>query len=630
MRAMLTGTARLPAVALVLALLAAPLHVRAAAADDLSEATDAWKSLNADARRRQQRHAWKRVIARLEKTGRALPGCGKGSLGLLRAARATEGLANISLVREDFAWAESLYRDAAEACPTGSLADDAFMDAARLAKDALKDPASARASAGRASALKGDRRKDAEALLATLPAGPDQLDAATESLESLKDDRKRRRLRHHWVTAIAKLEKAGAALAPSDRGALAYVRAAKASEELSRLSKHREDAEKAVALYLAAADRCPGASIVDDALVAAATLATHRLGQPDAARGMLERALALKGDASADARTLLSELPQVAPPPARVAVAAAPPPVVEASALVEKPVVAEPAAAETEELVVTEDAASLGELMARVETMAESTRRAEVAKSVKELSSTALGGEWSISEQVGLKVRRIVLDAGHGGHDTGAIGPTGVREKDVTLSIVKELAALLRGRGYEVVLTRDSDEFLALEERTAAANKAKGDLFVSVHANAHKSRTKTGVETYSLNVASDRFAMRLAARENATTERSVSDLQFLLADLAVRANTADSDRLARSIQDSIVTGVAKKHGKPKDLGVKHALFYVLLGARMPAVLVETEFLSNPGTEKKLASGAYQKSVATAIADGVGRFVERRSQLASAE
>lgn len=235
----------------------------------------------------------------------------------------------------------------------------------------------------------------------------------------------------------------------------------------------------------------------------------------------------------------------------------------------------------------------------------------------------------SLSEQAGLKVRRIIVDAGHGGHDTGAIGPTGVREKDVTLAVARAVARELKAHGYMVVLTRDSDDFVSLEDRTAIANRAKGDLFVSIHANSSESHRPSGVETYSLNVASNRFAMRLAARENATSESTVSDLRYLLADLATRANTVDSDNLAECVQESLVGGVARKFGRPKDNGVKHALFYVLLGTQMPAILVETQFISNPREEKHLAAEPYRELVAKSIASGVDRFVSRRQEMATA-
>ena len=234
-----------------------------------------------------------------------------------------------------------------------------------------------------------------------------------------------------------------------------------------------------------------------------------------------------------------------------------------------------------------------------------------------------------LSAQMGLKVHRVVIDAGHGGHDTGAVGPTGVKEKEVTLAVAKKLAEKLKAQGLEVFMTRTTDRFVSLENRAAFANEQHADLFISVHCNAATQRNLHGVETYSLNVSSDRYAVRLAARENASSERSIGDLQFMLADLATRANTADSRELASRVQHSVVDGLRTRYGKVRDLGTKEALFYVLLGTRMPAVLVEGSFISNPDEETRLKDGAFQDQLADSIASGVEHFVGDRAALATA-
>ena len=235
----------------------------------------------------------------------------------------------------------------------------------------------------------------------------------------------------------------------------------------------------------------------------------------------------------------------------------------------------------------------------------------------------------TLAEQLGLKFRRVVIDPGHGGHDTGTVGADGTEEKDVALAISKRLRAVLTEQGLEVVLTRDTDRFVRLEDRARLANAAKGDLFISVHCNSLPQRHIRGIETYTLNLASDRYAIRLAARENATSEKGMSDLRFLLADLATRANTEESVRLATQVQAGLVTRLTPKDKKMRDLGTKEALFYVLLGTKMPAILVETGFLSNPEEEKRLASAGYQDEVARAIAAGVQEFLGHRDRLAKA-
>lgn len=222
-------------------------------------------------------------------------------------------------------------------------------------------------------------------------------------------------------------------------------------------------------------------------------------------------------------------------------------------------------------------------------------------------------------EETDRPIRRIVVDAGHGGHDPGAIGPSRLREKDVTLAIARKLGARLKGYGFEVVLTRTDDRFLALEERTALANTHRGDLFVSVHANANPRRSWSGVETYFLNVTDDRYSRRLAARENGVDLAVAGDLARILTDLDAKASADASQRLAHLVQREVCGGVRSHVGDVRDLGVKNALFYVLLGARMPAVLVETGFISNRSEERRLASAAYQDEVAAGIARAVRTF-----------
>lgn len=250
-----------------------------------------------------------------------------------------------------------------------------------------------------------------------------------------------------------------------------------------------------------------------------------------------------------------------------------------------------------------------------------------------------------------LAVRRIVIDPGHGGKDHGATGPRGLKEKHVNLAIAKALKKKLEKRlsGVKVILTRDKDKFLSLSRRTRIANRSGADLFISVHANANRSKRVHGIETYHLDVTSNRYAKRLAHRENVLAKgagdvpepsdaedeleelipdsRAGKDLRLILADLAMRSATTESRRLAGYVQSSVVGTLSRDYDKVKDLGVKHALFYVLLGARMPAVLVETGFVSSPMESKRLANRKYQAKLADSVAAGIERFVRERQQLA---
>jgi N-acetylmuramoyl-L-alanine amidase len=217
-------------------------------------------------------------------------------------------------------------------------------------------------------------------------------------------------------------------------------------------------------------------------------------------------------------------------------------------------------------------------------------------------------------------LRRIVVDAGHGGKDPGAIGPKGTYEKDITLALAKQLAKALRQQlDCEVILTRTADVYLPLEERTAIANKVGADLFISLHANASENHSAFGLETYYLNFSKNDKAAAVAARENGTTMQQVSDLELILFDLMANAKINESSRLAAEIQKSLVGTLSRKYAQIRDLGVRQGPFYVLLGATMPSVLVETAFISNPREEKRLKSNKYQEHTAQAIASAVKKY-----------
>jgi N-acetylmuramoyl-L-alanine amidase len=219
------------------------------------------------------------------------------------------------------------------------------------------------------------------------------------------------------------------------------------------------------------------------------------------------------------------------------------------------------------------------------------------------------------------KIRRIVVDPGHGGHDPGAVGPTGIQEKDIVLSIGLKLKDLLiEELGLDVVMTRSTDIFIPLEERTAIANKVGADLFLSVHANAASNRSASGIETYYLNLAKTDKVAQLAAKENGTTLEKVSVLQAILFDLMANYKLNDSAHLADEVQKSLHKKIRSRHSDVKNLGVKQGPFYVLVGASMPSILVETAFLSNSTEESRLKDPAYQEMVAEGILDGVRTYI----------
>ncbi|MES2504964.1 MAG: N-acetylmuramoyl-L-alanine amidase [Myxococcota bacterium] len=219
----------------------------------------------------------------------------------------------------------------------------------------------------------------------------------------------------------------------------------------------------------------------------------------------------------------------------------------------------------------------------------------------------------------------IVLDPGHGGDDPGAIGKGGLREKDVTLAVSKRVKKMIERDipRAKVYMTRDVDKTLTLPSRTDFANRMKADLFISIHVNASLNRKTQGVETYYLNIAHDRYALRLAARENAMSETETSNLEFILADLAMKSSVSDSVRLGNIVQDALCGNLRNQWDDIRNLGLKHAMFYVLMGAKMPAILVETSFISNKTDEKRLKSTDYQSALAEGIVKGIHRYSEDR-------
>ncbi|CAN5792301.1 hypothetical protein BH09MYX1_BH09MYX1_27150 [soil metagenome] len=220
-------------------------------------------------------------------------------------------------------------------------------------------------------------------------------------------------------------------------------------------------------------------------------------------------------------------------------------------------------------------------------------------------------------------VERIVLDPGHGGNDAGAIGPTGVKEKDVTLDVAKRAAKALVAAGLTAYLTRDDDRYVTLEERTARANQLGADLFISVHCNAAENHARRGVETYVLDTTKDDIAARVASRENATTEQATAELGSILASMRLADQATHSNRLAELLQKSAMASLRPKYADSIDGGVHPAGFYVLVGARMPAVLFETSYVSNPTEESRLASDDYKNLLVDAIVNAVRAYREGR-------
>ncbi len=234
-------------------------------------------------------------------------------------------------------------------------------------------------------------------------------------------------------------------------------------------------------------------------------------------------------------------------------------------------------------------------------------------------------GERSLVRALGLKIGRIVVDAGHGGHDTGTIGPNGLLEKDLVLDVALRLGKLLQSRlGAEVVYTRDDDTFIPLETRTAIANQNEADLFISVHANSSRDPSARGVETYYLNFTTSADALEVAARENAVSDKSIHELQDLVKKIALKDKIEESREFAADVQQSLYGGLATRG--MRNRGVKKAPFIVLIGANMPSILAEISFVSNPADAKRLKTPQYRQKIAESLYRGVSKYVSGLSGL----
>ncbi|WP_342373733.1 N-acetylmuramoyl-L-alanine amidase [Myxococcus stipitatus] len=593
--------------ALPLLLLLVPGTVGAAKRDEAEAAYQgarrAYYTLKDDSARRKLRHHWLNVVHKFQAVAKSHPKSERAPDALFTAGELLQELSRISFVEEDLKAAIADYEKLRTEYPKHRLADDAALALARIHVHRLDRPEDARRVLADTLSgnSKGDQVKEMKALLASLPAPKGAPAAAPAPSRKPSAPVKTTPVQDEKSTAVARAEP------PPEKPASALVGA------IEKLAREPSPMIPRLDPNVPANGASSGEGKGLDEAVATALAAKEREVKAEPSKAPAAVASKPSEAPVEPVRTASAEpksQPEVAPAKASTPARAEPEPV-HVAAVARKN--AEPAAAAEPPKPVTrpvDDEVA----QARLKAVAKQSRRAEL----------------TLAEQLGLKVRRVVIDPGHGGHDTGAIGKEGTREKEVALSISLKLAEELRERGLEVVLTRDDDRFIRLEDRAKFANAERGDLFISIHCNAATSRKLRGIETYTLNTSADRYSIRLAARENATSEKGISDLQFILADLATKANTEESSRLANQVQRSLVTELSTKYSDIKGLGHKEALFYVLLGVKMPAILVETAFLSNVEEEKRLASGAYQTDVAKAIAHGVEEFLGDRRRVAKVD
>ncbi|MCY1041581.1 N-acetylmuramoyl-L-alanine amidase [Corallococcus sp. bb12-1] len=588
-------------------MLMAPNAVGASKRNEAEEAYQqarrAYYALKDDASRRKLRHHWLNVVHRFEAVASHYPKSDRAPDALFTAGDLLQELSRISFVEGDLQSAISDYSKLLEAHPKHRLADDAALALARIHVNRLDKPDAARKvlTESLATNPKGDQGKELKALLASLPAS-NKAPSVKPTVKPLPPTK------GPQGTAVAEAT-------AQDRSALvdAITKLAREpSPVLTRVDPVAPAKEPAVVI-------ADAPTVADKAMDAKdAAKAPSDVKAPEAVASLRGTVLQpLKPDVRAESPSVATKLPapSTSTDSAQVATASRP----ESKHVEPEVVSSKPPRAVT----VSPMPEAPRPVTAPVDAQVAQARLRAVAKQSR-------NSELTLAEQLGLKVRRVVIDPGHGGHDSGAVGKEGTLEKEVALAISKKVADGLREKGLEVVLTRDDDTFIRLEDRAKLANEAHGDLFISVHCNSAATHKLRGIETYTLNTSADRYSIRLAARENASSEKGISDLQFILADLATKANTEESSRLAKSVQHSMVTGLSTKYDGIKDLGHKEALFYVLLGAKMPAILVETSFLSHVEEEKRLASERYQDEVAKNIVLGVEEFLGDRRRVAKVD
>ena len=600
----------------------------------LQRARELLAAVKRDPNKRRFRHHWEKAIRALVQAAR-----GKDApVALLEAARARYGLYRFSAVESDRDEALKLAtratrlgsHDAARfaAAVRREAGDDAPPTKTRVVRPAVprSDPAPARSGAGAPAAVAASegRSQDAAGHADAAPAGDDAEDEGEESADAELDKVVADAVEQPQATPGKDHPATAGAVAPEAAQAQgpAHVSAVKtwSSRDYTRVAVYLSRAVEFEQEEIAARSGLPRRLALDlspallDGKALARPVGDKQVDRVRAAQNDADTVRVVLDLAGSDAYQIFS----LDDPPRLI--------VDVGTRQARRDVIAQgPRPAEQEKPESPQPAQPQSPAQAQ----AQATPQPEPQPSP---STREESGEESDEGGRSGAIRRIVIDAGHGGHDSGAVGPRRVHEKDVVLEMARRLAVKLRGAGFDVVLTRKGDVFLPLEERTAVANTAQGDLFVSIHANAHPRRDRQGIETYFLNVSDDRYARRLAARENGLVtgeSDSGGTAKRILADLDARSSAESSARLARLIQREVCTGVRAHVGPVRDLGVKSALFYVLLGARMPAVLVETAFISNREEEKRLGSVRYQEEVAAGITRAVQSYAARESRFAAA-
>jgi N-acetylmuramoyl-L-alanine amidase len=558
------------------------------------KARDAYYSLQDSSRKQMYRENWENVFDKFESVYQRFPKTRRGSDSLYMCGKTIAGLYAVSRIKPDAQRSVDLFVQMAETYPESSLADDALLQAGKLMEEVLVDKSAAYALYKQLVEVQssGDMASKAKARLAALASyAPDNIAVDAKHLSDAKV----------------------AAGAPQSTVAAVTTKTPAGSRTLSSIRYWSNPGYTRIVLDVSSQTKFSAHYLVPEPSKGAPPRLYVDLEKTGLAEGLNEKTAVDDG--------LLRQIRTGSP--------------------------------QSDTVRVVLDLESIGDYKVfplsdpwRIVIDVAGDKSPELKRREPEISSLPDSGGDAIAKVLNetpknqkplhipkapatSTLRRIVVDAGHGGKDPGAVGKSGTLEKDVTLQMAKALSKeLTKQIGCEVILTRSGDVYLPLEERTAIANKVGADLFVSLHANANKNRKAHGIETYYLNFSKNDKAAAVAARENGTSIKEVSDLELILFDLMANSKINESSRLATVIQKGLVKGISQKYSDVRDLGVRQGPFYVLLGATMPSVLVETAFISHPREEKRLRSSAFQKAAAKAIAAAIKDYAVNNKLIAA--
>ncbi len=609
----------------VLTALALLWLVAAAAAADLTAGYQAavkdFKALCADPGSNGRRDLWKALDARLAALAKA---AGKRTIAakiLYYQAWTNAELGARSYLASDYAAAADLYKQAADRFRRHGWADDALLRRAELLKGPLHQPDAARDTLQTLLRRhpKGDMADKAKAMLAELTTGDPPPAKATPTAQAAP----RRKTGPPPATASRPAVLTRAVVAQSSSGGrLTLTLDREAAFRYQLLEQKRKNGDDARLLYIDLDNTRTGSRLPSEKRYKKGVVSRLRTGyfNPDTVRVVLE----LDGAREYEIHTETD--------PFRVVLDLTGPggkstPEYRAQAAKRGKADAAKFSRALDHAMQDMAGPDKGPTDGRSKSGRVTAARPEKARRPVAPSAAARKRLGNLVEQFGLSVRTVMIDPGHGGKDPGAQGVSGLREKDVNLRFAKELGAALRKKGFEVLYTRTTDVFIPLEKRTDMANSKGADLFISVHCNAHGDPDSSGLETYSLNLANSRDAVRVAARENAVSQKKVSDLQAILTDLMLSAKTSESKDLARLVQKRSLSGLRGDY-RTRDRGPHEAPFFVLIGANMPAVLVELGYITNPGDANRLNSDAYQRALARGMADGIAAYKKRIERYAT--